>query len=386
MKKKLLALVLALVLIPAAVVLAAQAGYAELRMKDIYAVIGGSQSITIRSHADSGGRGGYCEALYAVELTGKETRAELDALAVSLVKSDTKPVWGGGKHCIHVGSFNWDREFAMKAADYAPGSYLYVCYTFGCTGSHSHELTPYYERVSTMGIRVTKEARGLELRYALTGMTEAVKAGGELELKLDGGRTALKLLSDVAYPVERIVGVRADFDKNQAVDPFDFDEKSLSLTPVCCGEGSITVTIGNYLDDTTRKETVFVTVPCTPAAERTMLVEPTCIDGGVAAYLCLGHGINCETVFDEVLVDPKGHSLLAVEEYLLEPTATQPGIGLGECAVCGREGAEQALPPIFSDVSGRSFYSEPLDYCYEKGWVTGVTADTFRPGSDCVRA
>ncbi len=390
MKKKLLALALALLLIPAAAVLAAQAGYAELLMKDIYAVIGGSQSITIRSHADSGGRGGYCEALYAVDLTGNETKAELDAMAVKLLKSGAEPVWGGGKHCIHVGSHTWDRAFAMNAGDYAPGSYLYVCYTFGCTGSHTHELTPYYERISTMAIRVTKEARGLELGYALANdrgeQTGPVKGGGDLELKLNGGKATLKLLSDVAYPVERVVGVRADFDKDQAMDPFDFNEKTLALTPVCCGSGSITVTIGNYLDDTTRTETVFVTAPCAPAAERTMLIEPTCTEEGLAAYLCRGHGINCESVFDEVVVDPTGHTLWSVEEYILKPTATLPGIGMGTCCVCGLEGAEQKLPPIFSDVVSDSFYSQSLDYCYEMGWVSGVSANTFAPGAVCVRA
>lgn len=390
MKKKLLALVLVLLLLPAAAVLAARTGYAELLMKDSYAVVGGSQSITIRSHADYGGRGGYCEALYAVELTGRETKAELDAMAVKLVKSGAAPVWGGSKHCYHVGSYETDTEFTLKASDYTPGSYLYVCYTFACTGSHTHVLTPYYERISTMGVRVTREAQGLALRYSLVDAggveTERVKAGGDLELGLTGGKAQLKLSSDVAYPVERIIGVRADFDKDQAMEPFVFDEKSLTLTPVCCGSGSITVTVGGYLDDTTRTETVFVTVPCAPAAEQTVLVEPTCTEEGLAAHLCRGHGINCETVFDETVVPARGHTLLAVEEYILEPTATQPGLGLGECCVCGLSGAEQELPPIFSDVSSNAFYSQPLDYCYEMGWVSGVTANTFAPGNACIRA
>ena len=59
MKKKLSALILALLLIPAVLAHAAQTGFAESRMEGIYAVIGGGQSITISSHAELTGRGGY---------------------------------------------------------------------------------------------------------------------------------------------------------------------------------------------------------------------------------------------------------------------------------------------------------------------------------------
>ena len=389
MKRKFLALMLALLLVPAVLAAAAQTGHADSLMKDLYAVIGGDQTITICSHAETGGRGGYSQALYAVSLTGKETKAELDALAVQLLKTDKSPVLGGKKHCFHGGGISNDVEVAVTASDYAPGSYLYVCYTFACDGGeHSHHLIPNYDRISTMSIRITEEARGLELEYALVNeqgeQTQTVGAGGELELDLNGGRAALALLSDAAYPVERIVDIRADFGKNQAADPFEFDGET--LTPAFCGEGSITVTIGNYLDDSTRTETVFVTVPCAPMAEHTVLTAPTCTGDGLAEYRCHGYGVNCETAFDEVVLPATGHSLEAVTGYLLEPTATQPGIGLGKCAVCGLVEADQQVPPIFSDVTGDTFYSEPLDYCYEMGWVTGVTADTFAPANPCIRA
>ena len=389
MKRKVLALILALLLIPAVLAAAAQAGYADSLMEDLYAVIGGEQTMTVRSHLVTGGRGGYSQALYAVNLTGNETKAEMDALAVQLLKSGAQPVAGGSKPCFHGGSLSMDVEFGITASEYAPGSYLYVCYTFGCDGGqHNHHLNPYYDRISTMSVRVTEEARGLELRYALVNdrgeRTDAVKAGGELELDLNGGAVTLALLSDVAYPVERILDIRADFGKNQAADPFALDGRT--LTPVYCGEGSITVTIGNYLDESTRTETVYITVPCAPMAEPTVLTAPACTEDGLAEYRCHGHGVNCETAFEEVVLPATGHTLEAVTGYLLEPTATQPGIGLGTCAVCGMEDADQAVPPIFSDVTGDSFYSEPLDYCYEMGWVTGITADRFAPANVCIRA
>ena len=49
-------------------------------------------------------------------------------------------------------------------------------------------------------------------------------------------------------------------------------------------------------------------------------------------------------------------------------------------------GVEEEVPPVFSDVTANAFYSVPLDYCYEKGWVSGTGADTFAPAGSCVRA
>ena len=388
MKKKLLAMMLVLLMIPVVSVLAAQKGWADSLMEDAYAVIGGSQSITISSHVESGGKGGYCQALYACELDGSESKAELDAKAVALVKSGTKPVWGGSKPCFHGGNYSADITGTLTASELTPGSYLYVCYAFGCDGSYNHYRTPYYERISTMALRVTKEAQGLDLQYVLKDsggrQIAALTDGGEGELALDGGAVTLELHSDVKYPVERVLDIRADFDKNLAVEPFDFNGETME--PVCCSSGSITVTIGNYLDDTTRTETIFIDVPCAPREIAAMITEPTCTEEGLAVYQCRGYGINCETEFDEVVLSPTGHTLWSVEGYIVEPTATLPGIGLGTCCVCGMEGAKQDLPPIFSDVAADSFYGPALDYCYKAGWVNGVSYVEFAPGSTCVRA
>ena len=390
MKRKLTAFVLALLLIPAIVAYAAQAGYADSNMEDIYAVVGGDQSITISSHVAPGGRGGYCQALYAVELSGEESKTELDTLALELVQSGAEPVWGGGKHCYHGGDYTEDPEYTLKASAWEPGTYLYVCYAFGCDGGdYNHVLTPYYERISTMAVRVTREAEGLELRYALVDgsgkQTDTVRDGGTMVLDLNGGKRYLQLVSGTEYSVERILSVEADFAEGQA-PAFTFDRGTLELDPVYCGSGSITVTIGGYLDDTTRTETVYLDVPCAPQAELTVLEPNTCTEDGRAAYLCHGHGVNCETIFDEQVLPAAGHKLFAVTQVIEAPTATLPGLGMGTCQVCGIIGVEQALPPIFSDVVADGFYSRALDYCYGAGWVTGVTADAFAPDSACVRA
>ena len=389
MKKKLSALILALLLIPAVLAHAAQTGFAESRMEGIYAVIGGGQSITISSHAELTGRGGYSQALFAVELTGDETKEELDAIAVGLLEDDVPPVWGGSKHCYHGGGYAADPSCTIRADDFAPGSYLYVCYTFDCQGgSYNHYLIPNFERISTMSLRITEQAQGLELTYALTDedgvRLDGCENGGTLTLDLNGPAAFLRLLSEVQYPTEEILGLEASFD--QEAPAFTLDPASLELKPLLCGSGSITVAIKPYLSDEVRTETIHISVPCAPMAEQTILVENTCTDDGLAAHLCHGYGVNCETVFDEVVLPARGHTLYSISQYIEKPTATLPGLGMGTCRDCGLIGVEQEVPPIFCDVAPDAFYSRALDYCYEKGWVSGMTENTFAPGDSCVRA
>ena len=391
MKKKLFALILVLLMVPAVIALGAQAGYAESQMNTHYAVLGGDQTITIRSHVDPGGRGGYSHALYAVELTGKETKAELDAIAVRLLESGTEPLWGGSKHCYHGGAYTADPEFEITASNYAPGSYLYVCYAFGCAGgSYNHVLTPYYEQISTMSLRLTKEAQGLDLRYALTDGDGhellSLTDGEEGTLPMDAGAVQLRLMSGVEFATEKVLEVRADFPKNQNIDAFTFDSKSMTLTPELCGSGTVSVIIGNYLNNEVRTESFYLNIPCAPRAEATVLVPSTCTEEGLAEYRCVGHDINCNTVYEQKILPPLGHKLFSVSQYIEKPTATLPGIGMGTCQVCGLIGVEEVVAPIFSDVVSDAFYSQPLDYCHAKGWVTGVTENTFAPGNACVRA
>jgi hypothetical protein len=339
----------------------------------------------------TGGKGGYCQALYPVELTGRETKAELDAMAVKLLEEGAEPVWGGGKHCYHGGSYIAQPECTVKASARKLGSYLYVCYAFRCDGGeYNHVLTPYYERISTMGIRITEQSLPMELSFVLTDSRGTVLAsledGGAAELRLEQGALNLSLESAVAHPNEEIVAIRAEFPEAQVKDAFLLDAETGLLTPVCCGSGSVTVTLRTYLTGQTREESITLTVPCAPQAEPTVITPNTCTEDGLAVYLCQGHGTNCETTFDQVILPATGHELFSVNQYVRKPTATQPGIGMGTCKKCGLIGVEQEVPPIFSDVAGDAFYSVPLDYCYARGWVTGATADTFLPNSNCVRA
>ena len=392
MKKKFLALLVAVLMLPVFSAFAAQVGWADSEMEGIYAVLGGEDAMTIRSRVSLGGKGGYCQALYAVELTGKETKAELDAAAVRLVKSGAKPVWGGSKHCYHGGSYTAQPEYTISASSVQPGSYLYVCYAFGCESgdNYNHVPVPCFDRISTMSVRITPKSQAMELSFVLEdGQGKELGIlpnGGAAQIQMGQGDVKLRLRSAVAYPNEEIISVRADFPDEQVADAFHFNGETGILTPVSCGSGTITVTIRAYLTGQTREECISVTVPCAPQAEPTVITPSTCTEEGLAVYRCYGYGSNCETSFEQVALPAEGHALYSVSQYVQKPTATQPGIGMGTCKKCGMIGVEQAVGPIFSDVAGSAFYSVPLDYCYDEGWVSGVTAKTFEPGSNCVRA
>ncbi len=380
MTKRIFALLLVLALLPAAL-FAAQAGCAELRMPGHYAAIHPSQELTIRSHIAPGGPGGYCQALYKATLTGDESRQELDELARELVTGGKTPVAGGSKHCYHGGAYETDVEFPLEAGDYKEGTYLYVCYSYGCSGGYNHELTPYFDAIATMGIRITENARPLDLEYAL------VTESGEV---LDSGRDGGILVADLnAGPLmlEISGGTEESSEWLEAVTAggcFGFDGEELILTPGTCGEGTVTVTVGSFQG--TRTETVTVTYPCAPVAEQTVLAEPTCTEDGLGANLCHGYGVVCGSVFHEEILPALGHDVQEVHQVVERPTATRPGRGKGTCARCGIIGLDMEIPPIFRDVTADGYYSDALDFCYDWGYVTGITADTFGPLNDCMRA
>ena len=391
MKKKWIALVLVLLLLPVMTAHAAEAGYADSMMPGTYTMVGGDESVTIRSHVTLGGKGGYCQALYAAEITGGETKEELDALALELVQSGAEPVWGGSKHCYHGGAYTVEPEYTLKADAWEPGGYLYVCYAFGCSGgNYNHVPEPYYERICTMAVRVTRESNAMDLSYVLRNAEGEVAAeptsGGVTELDLLGGALTLEIRNSTEEPNEFIAGVEVSFPEDQAMEAFTFDGTTMELAPVLCGSGTITVTLERYLDGTQRQEELLFNIPCVSQAEPTVMQEDTCTEDGLAVYCCYGHGINCMTEYEQIVLPALGHELFSVSQYVVRPTATLPGIGMGTCKKCGIIGVEQEVPAIFSDVEPESFYSRALDHCYAKGWVTGVTADTFAPGNSCLRA
>jgi hypothetical protein len=110
--------------------------------------------------------------------------------------------------------------------------------------------------------------------------------------------------------------------------------------------------------------------------------KPTCTEVGVRSHYCE----DCGLIWYEE-VEAKGHKIKKGAEIVVieEPKATKRGISGGECERCG-ELATFETGCIFYDTQPDWFYSDALDYCYEKGIINGLTANTFGPGETLNRA
>ncbi len=391
MKKRLIALLAVLLLLPLARISAASGTGAESRMEADKVCIALGQSLTVTSHVTVADRGGYCQAVYAVDLKGGESAAELNKLALELVKSGAEPVDGGGKHCYHGGGYSLDLDYPFTADTFGVGEYLFVCYAFDCTGgSYNHDLTPSYDAISTLAVEVVAQSRVQTPEYCLvddSGREIAVFEGGEtVTLDLNSGNARLEVrLGESA--TERIVAIEASYPQPYERLPFAFDPETMALTTAACGTGTIEVTFLPYADGAeARTEVITLELPCAPRQELMTLEEPTCTEEGLACQICHGYGANCETRFDEVVVPATGHRVGEITLVLEKPTATRPGVATGACMNCGLIGVETEVPPVFSDVAADSFYSDALDYCYAAGWVRGTGDTTFSPGGICQRS
>ena len=108
--------------------------------------------------------------------------------------------------------------------------------------------------------------------------------------------------------------------------------------------------------------------------------EPTCTEDGCTYKRCT----VCGMIADEVIKPALGHKV-AEPVVITEPTATRDGVYTGYCSSCAQD-VEVAIPRIFQDTKPGQFYSDPLDYCYENGFVSGMTENTFGPALNLNRA
>ena len=109
-------------------------------------------------------------------------------------------------------------------------------------------------------------------------------------------------------------------------------------------------------------------------------VRPTCTEDGTKSQVCE----HCGHVQSVEILPATGHNM-KLKTVLTARTATKDGLAMGECRTCGHE-EEMILPRIFTDTQPDWFYSDALDYCYEKGIINGLTANTFGPGETLNRA
>ena len=113
---------------------------------------------------------------------------------------------------------------------------------------------------------------------------------------------------------------------------------------------------------------------------RTEVRNPTCTEDGYSRKVC----DDCGMISDEVIKSALGHDVAEVV-VLSEPTATKDGLSAGYCSRC-EQNVELPISRIFTDTQPDWFYSDALDYCYEKGIINGLSATTFGPGATLNRA
>ena len=104
-------------------------------------------------------------------------------------------------------------------------------------------------------------------------------------------------------------------------------------------------------------------------------VEPTCSAEGSYSHTCT----VCE--FSEtVAIETLAHTYEDNWATTREPNYYSYGVEARYCTVC--QGAPQQrlttrLANPFTDVADGKWYTEPILYCFEKGYMTGVSDDTF---------
>ena len=109
--------------------------------------------------------------------------------------------------------------------------------------------------------------------------------------------------------------------------------------------------------------------------------NPTCTEEGYHKNYCL----FCGDIAAYEVYPAKGHNYgTEGTTVIMEPTATKDGLMVGNCFLCGE--VEEIIPRVFTDTQPDWFYSDALDYCYEKGIISGMTATTFGPTGTLNRA
>lgn len=109
-------------------------------------------------------------------------------------------------------------------------------------------------------------------------------------------------------------------------------------------------------------------------------IAPTCTRKGFKGSTCSKCGLNQGTY-----IPATGHTLDSENTVAVAPTASKPGVIKYLCTVCGKVGDTVSIKAQFQDTNANAFYSDALDYCYEKGIVKGTSEHMFSPDGKCSR-
>lgn len=125
----------------------------------------------------------------------------------------------------------------------------------------------------------------------------------------------------------------------------------------------------------------WLNIHCGPHEYYEVNHNPTCTEEGYHKNYCL----FCGDIAAYEVYPAKGHNYgNEGTTVITEPTATKDGLMVGNCFLCGE--VEEIIPRVFTDTQPDWFYSDALDYCYEKGIISGMTATTFGPTGTLNRA
>lgn len=160
-------------------------------------------------------------------------------------------------------------------------------------------------------------------------------------------------------------------------------EWTVVTEPTCGAEGEQTSTCSVC------GETETVAIPALEHAwgEWTVESEATCGAEGEEKRVCA----NCEEAETQAIPATGEHAWGDWEE-IKAPTATEPGIQQQTCSVCGATQTEE-LPIVdpgaqipFIDVPEGQWYTDAIIYCYENGYMAGVSETEFGRKTNVNRA
>ena len=340
--------------------------------------------------------------LYKADLTGNETQEELDDLARKLLKGSKKPLYfdEGWTHSLSSNRQSQD----LETADLKTGTYLIVAaamsdYRYikdgGTTKTHYDTATGVALHVVEKAVPIETyeywycDANGKELKKLTPGESFIISHENDSPLY------HFKIKTYPANATERVTKLGASSSAEErytsctTIPGIDFENGLYSTCAQHCGKCYFWLTVDSFgeAEDPVYLHNGFTfEVPCHSNGPVKVQQWYTCTEPGYKCSYCYGYGSTCETVFGYEILPAPGHQLKQVYEVVNEPTATQPGLALGLCKNCLGSNVESAIPAIFSDTVPDAFYSLPLDFGYDAGWVTGTSDTTFTPNGQCQRA
>ena len=117
-------------------------------------------------------------------------------------------------------------------------------------------------------------------------------------------------------------------------------------------------------------------------------VEPTCTEAGSKNLVCT----RCETeVLATETVEAAGHDENSEWTETVPATYFEEGLKEQFCSVCNEKLAEDVIPVVeyvnpMIDVKDNHWFAASVEYCVKRGYVSGMTENTFVPNGKLTRA